>query len=142
MAASGAPMLSMPCAEAFGALLVTMAVFSHLGPGCCDAVTSVLDCRPAARAYTSAFSASAQIRSLLYRARAVCPHWLGVPVPREWNSDADRLSHPSLVSGVISDARSRGLRVVTLPPPPVCWDTLAEASRLPIASNDLLWEVD
>ncbi|KAL3913665.1 MAG: hypothetical protein SGPRY_007903 [Prymnesium sp.] len=82
LAAPGAPMLSMPCAEIFGALLVAAAVVSHLGSGCCDAVTSVLDCRPAARAYTSAFSASAQIRILLYRARALCPHWLGVPVPR------------------------------------------------------------
>lgn len=136
----GDPMLSMPTAEVFGAYILAAAVSDELGPGKVSAVVSVTDCGPAARATSTSYSRSAQIRLLLERMRSVTPYWLGVHVPREWNVDADRLSHPSLALAVASDARARGIRVHMVSPPAQAWDALTAAAQLPMANADREWE--
>ena len=48
--------------------------------------------------------------------RELTNRWLGVQVPRNFNLDADRLSHPSMLGSVMRDAVAAGLepRVVQL----------------------------
>ena len=73
------------------------------------AVVAVGDCDPAARALDAASSGTPQIEALLAEARTSVRQWLGVAVPREWNIDADRLSHPAQLDAVLADARAAGL---------------------------------
>ena len=75
------------------------------------AVYSVGDCDPAAGALNAAASGNPQMRALLRPARRLASQWLGVSVPREANSDADRLSHPSELEAVAADAAAAGLTV-------------------------------
>lgn len=137
---AAAPMLSMPTAEVFGAYALAAAVWAELGAGSFPAVVSVTDCGPAAKATSSSYSRSAQIRLLIERMRSLTPHWLGVHVPRAWNTDADRLSHPSQVAAVVSDAMSRDLRVIRVSPPDCVWAELEAAAQLPMATEDREWE--
>lgn len=134
------PMLSMPTAEVFGAYVLAAAVWDALGSGGFSAIVSVTDCEPAARATSTSYSRSAQIRLLLEHMRSITPYWLGVHVPREWNHDADRLSHPTMVTAVISDACARGMRVRGVSPPVRAWEALTHAAQLPMASDDKEWE--
>lgn len=125
------PTMSMPAAETFAALALAAAVAER-----CDvaAVISVLDCAPAACAISSLYSPTAQIRVLLAACRRAADRWLGVHVPRTWNTDADRLSHPSLRPEVIADAERAGLAVVRVLPPAWVWDVAAAALALPTGS--------
>ena len=67
---------------------------------------------------------------LLGAARALTRQWLGVAVPREWNLDADRLSHPSMLDGVLADARAAGLQPRLVHAPSRCWEVLRESCKL------------
>ena len=60
--------------------------------------------------------------------------WLGVSIPREWNLDADRLSHPHMLGAVLADAEAAGLRPTVVDHgvglPSRCWQALREAMTL------------
>ena len=100
-----AQMLAMPAAELFGVWAVPLAVqewrdAEGRAVPTWDAITAIGDCAPAARALNLEASGSAQMRVLLQAAGRTTQHWLGVAVPREWNLDADRLSHPTMYEEV------------------------------------------
>ena len=88
------------------------------------AVTAVGDCDPAVAAVNAATSGNAQMRLLVALSRRVSSLWLGVSVPREDNVDADRLSHPSQLEGVLADARAAGFKPVVVSAPQECWAAL------------------
>ena len=77
------------------------------------------------------------MEALLAEARASVRQWLGVAVPREWNIDADRLSHPAQLDAVLADARAAGLDPYVVHPPPHCWEALRAAMRLDAEGADL-----
>jgi hypothetical protein len=118
--------LPMPAAELFGCWAMAHTVAEYLGSRP-DLVVAVGDCRPAAIAITLVKSRSAVMRQLLAEWRAESSQVLGVWVPRELNTDADRLSHPSLRNAVEADARARGWKVVWLTIPEHCWQALMRA---------------
>eukprot|EP00965_Chrysotila_dentata_P088695 2928556-Pleurochrysis_carterae.AAC.1 len=68
------------------------------------------------------------MRELLRGARRLTSQWLAVTVPREANSDADRLSHPHLLAAVMADAEAAGWSVAHARIPPRCWEALRSAS--------------
>mmetsp|Transcript_35760 Transcript_35760/g.86828 ORF Transcript_35760/g.86828 Transcript_35760/m.86828 type:complete len:541 (-) Transcript_35760:1988-3610(-) len=135
----GTPMLSLPAAEVFGSVALAAAVTAAVPDEVVAAVIAVGDCGPAATAISRLYSKSAQIRHLLAESRVVSRSWLGVSIPREWNSDADRLSHPSMAKDVAHDASAVGLRVVWVTPPEWVFDALRAASRLPMGTDDAEW---
>ena len=118
--------LSMPAAEAFGQWAVAQAYAECTGmvP---TAITAVGDCDSAAAALNAAASGRAQMRQLLHGARALCQQWLGVSIPREFNLDADRLSHPARLDEVRRDALAAGVETHVVPIPPGCWAVLRAA---------------
>ena len=131
-AASGEAGLSMPAAEAFGQWAVAAAaaqVFQRRP----TTITAVGDCAPAACAINAASSGNAQMRRLVRAGRELSEQWLAVAVPREWNLDADRLSHPSNLPQVTQEAVAAGLRVTVVGAhgdaviPAECWEALREA---------------
>ena len=111
------PELSMPSAELFGSFAVPSLVIEASGFSA-RAICAVGDCAPAAGALSRGTSSKAPMRSLLLEARELTERWLGVAVPRDYNVDADRLSHPSMLGEVVADAVSAGLvpRVITNAP--------------------------
>lgn len=123
------PAMSMPAAETFAAYALAAAV---AGMHQVRAVVAVVDCAPAASAFSSLYSPVAQMRLLLGMGRRIVDRWLGVHVPREWNTDADRLSHPSLLPRVIADAERAGLVVVRVRPPEGVWAAARAALELPL----------
>ena len=128
---AGAPMLSMPAAELFtGWAVVEAARDAAAVEGGIRAVVAVGDCEPAAAALNAASSPTPQIDALLAAAREVTRQWLGVAIPREWNVDADRLSHPAQLPEVLADAVAAGLRPRVVDIPPRCWATLRAACAL------------
>ena len=139
----GSPTLSMPCAETFGHVALAAGVANLLGQDhTIRAVIAVGDCQPAAKAVTSLYSKSAQIRHLLADSRWVTRRWLGVHVPREWNTDADLLSHPGTAHIVAADAATAGLHIIWVTEsdiPDRTWIALSDAVYLPMASDDAEW---
>ena len=129
----GAPLLSMPAAELFTTLAVAAAA-APLKPH--EAVIAVGDCDPAARALDAASSGTPQMDALLVSARQRVKQWLGVAIPREWNLDADRLSHPAQLDAVLADARAAGLLPRVVLAPDECWRTLRAAMRLDPRHDD------
>ena len=125
--ARGAPLLSMPAAELFTTWAVAEAAASAKP---FTAVVAVGDCDPAADALDAASSATPQMNALLACARERAKQWLGVSVPREWNLDADRLSHPAELAHVLDDARRAGLRPCHTAIPARCWRALRDATVL------------
>ena len=123
---SADPGLSMPAAEAFGQWAVAAAAAEALGriP---TAVTAVGDCAPAAGAINAASSGNAQMRRVVQGGRELCEQWLAVAIPREWNLDADRLSHPRNLPDLRAEAEAAGLRVTVAGIPQGCWRALREA---------------
>eukprot|EP00965_Chrysotila_dentata_P055069 1827206-Pleurochrysis_carterae.AAC.1 len=95
-----------------------------------QAVVAVGDCDPAVAALNAASSGSAAMREVLRAARGLTAQWLAVSVPREANTDADRLSHPSLLEAVAAEAREAGLTVRRARIPEACWRTLGVAARI------------
>ena len=133
--------LAMPAAELFGCWAIPQAVKawrSEDGQSApeWDAVIAIGDCAPAARALNLETSASAQMRVILREARRGNRHWLGVAVPREWNLDADRLSHPVQLRDVWEDTVRSGLRPERARITEAMWDILRAALEFPLASED------
>lgn len=122
-------MMSMPAAETLASLALVSAV-AAISP--VQAAVAIGDCAPAASALSSLYSPSAQILLLLGACRRVVDRWLGVHVTRVWNTDADRLSHPSLLPLVVADAERAGLVVVRVHPPAEVWETARAALALPM----------
>ena len=116
------PSCSMPSAEVFGTWGVVETVSRH-GVGF-DSVIAVTDCKPAASIITAARSKSRVMRHLVHAMRDTAAAWLGAHILRQWNSDADLLSHPDSVHLVIQAARDAGLTVVELPMHSECWGCL------------------
>jgi len=129
----------LPLAEVFGAVAVAAAVIAAIPEHPVASIVAVGDCSPAAIAISALYSKSAQMRKLLLALRTVSRSWLGVAIPREWNADADRLSHPSLAAGVETDALRAGLRVTRVDPPAWLFDALRAASKLPMGADDAEW---
>ena len=97
---------------------------------------AVGDCDPAARALDAASSGTPQMDALLVAARRRVKQWLGVAIPREWNLDADRLSHPAQLDAVLADARAAGLSPRVVVAPDECWRALRIAMRLAAHADD------
>ena len=97
---------------------------------------AVGDCDPAAGALDAASSGVRPMAVLLTAARARVKAWLGVSIPREWNVDADRLSHPSRLHEVLADARGAGLDPIVPETmvPDHCWRVLRDATALALAA--------
>jgi hypothetical protein len=130
------PVTSMPVAETLGSLALPMTISLWQSV---ESVLAVGDCSPSAAAITAANSASAQIRALLRAMLAVTPRWTGVAVPREWNTDPDRLSHPSQLQEVLREVPPELTpRVVT--PRELeragLWVAMREAMALPPARTE------
>ena len=119
-------MLSMPAAELFATWATAEAAIV------CKPATAVIavgDCDPAAGAIDAASSGVAAVSELLTAMRARIKFWLGVSVPREWNLDADRLSHPERLEEVLADARAAGLAPIVVEVPEWCWAVLRAATE-------------
>ena len=149
LSAQGGTACSMPLAELFGPWALACAM-ADVVPGSFTSVISVVDCAPAATVLSSATSAGAQLRSLVRHARRDCRQWLAVAVPREWNVDADTLSHPVRWGEVSAAAQAAGLKVrgastadgATLRPlavPDRCWAALRAAIALPMGRAAAAW---
>ena len=102
--------LSMPAAELYGKVAVAAAVIRAAGLAISH-VIAIGDCDAAEMAVNAGTSGTAQMRVLLAEARVQAGQWLGVKVPRDWNVDADNLSHPTRVERVISSGEAAGLVV-------------------------------
>jgi hypothetical protein len=129
------PMLAVPTAESFGMAAVPRAIAALLIRGAVARVIAIGDCKPASLAFEKGSSKSAQIRSMLRAAMDLTPTWLPVDVPREYNTDPDRLSHPESVASVAEDARRLGLRVVRARIPQDMWDLLQATTLLALAGE-------
>eukprot|EP00965_Chrysotila_dentata_P008391 273400-Pleurochrysis_carterae.AAC.2 len=70
------------------------------------------------------------MRALLAGARRLTTQWLAVALPREANIDADRLSHPAMLTEVTNDALGAGLRAHTARIPEHCWTALRSAMAM------------
>jgi hypothetical protein len=90
--------------------------FSHLA--------SVGDCDPAALGMRKGRSSRPQLNQLHLAIRALTESVLAVTVPRDFNFDADRLSHPSQLEQVVRDAQLAGYTPVVLPIPQACWSAV------------------
>ena len=133
----GAPAVSMPACELFGAWAVPEAVRRAGGLPGARHITAVGDCSPVASAINGGSSGNRQMRHLLGFARELSRQWLAVDVPREANIDADRLSHPDMLAEVARDARAAGLVVHTIDELPAdMWAALVEVADLPMGSMD------
>ena len=127
--------MSMPAGELFVPWAVAEAVRAS---GQVVARTiAVMDCKPAVFALSSGKSKAPLLRSILGAARSVMEQWLGVHVRREFNTDADLLSHPPTAATVVDRARAAGLTVHVLDGhrsvegdeggfPQQCWQLLRE----------------
>ena len=123
------PATGMPTAETFGSYALADAVRRRLGT---RAIIAVGDCAPSAVAITAGTSASAQTRELLRAIHAITHRSVGVDVPREWNTSADCLSHPSQLRAVFADVPHH-FRAERLHIHPEAWATLERAIALPMA---------
>ena len=133
---SAGPVTSMPVAETLGSLALPLALSARLPV---TSVVAVGDCAPSGSAVTAANSASAQIRALLRSMLALTPRWIGVAVPREWNTDPDRLSHPSMLPAVLRDVPPT-LTPCVVPPHELeragLWVAMRAAMALPPARTE------
>ena len=111
----------MPAGELFGGWAVAEAVQDMLGKRF-DAVIAVGDCKPAASALTLGKSRSSTMRPLLRAMPLESQRYLGVWVPREFNTTGDRLSHPSLLWELRLALTEAGIRSSVARIPGVCWD--------------------
>ncbi len=115
---------------------VPAAIAATLGPGVIQRVVAIGDCAPASAAFEGCRSVSAQIWAMARNAyEHVAPHWLAVDVPRAFNTDPDRLSHPLGVGQVVADARANGLTVVRARMTAASWRLLDAATGLALANE-------
>ena len=94
--------LPTAAAEVFGQLLLARVAARELGAP--ERVYGVCDCSSAVAALNELHGRSSHMAALARRAAECDWTWIGVPVPRSLNFDADRLSHPALVDSVIAEA--------------------------------------
>ena len=125
----GRATLSMPSAEAFGCWVLPAAVSSACRLPI-RSVTAIGDCDPAAAAINKSSSSVPQLRSVLLRMRELTSEWLGVSVPRNFNFDADRLSHPSQLPSILAELRAARREAVLLHVPEHAWAALRSAMLL------------
>ena len=104
---AAAAFLPTAAAELFTQLLVARVAARELGAPL--RVFGVCDCSSAATALNELHGRSAHMASLARHAAACDWEWVGVPVPRCLNFDADRLSHPALVDAVLAEAAAAGV---------------------------------
>ena len=138
LSAQGGSACSMPLAELFVPWALAAAV-TDTARVAVRAVISVVDCAPAAAVLSAATSRGAQMRSLVCAARRDFHQWLAAAVPRELNTDADILSHPSRWAEVSAAAASTGLTVVRVRTPERCWQALRAAIALPMGREAAGW---
>ena len=117
--------LSMPAAEMFGAYACAAAMREAVQG--ISAFIAIGDCAPACAAINKNSSGVSQMRLLLQAAVEVTPNWLAVHVHREFNLDADRLSHPANAPELVQHLRLRGWEVIELEVPLACWHRLEAA---------------
>jgi hypothetical protein len=67
---------------------------------------------------------------MLLRMRELTSEWLGVSVPRNFNFDADRLSHPSQLPSILAELRAARREAVLLHVPEHAWAALRSAMLL------------
>ena len=114
---SGAPRLSMPAAELFTSWACLEAALGVSGyRDRIRAAIAVGDCQPAAAALNRASSPISLMREILHAARASLTQWLGVQVPRELNTLADVLSHPSRLPEALATIAAQGDTTPVLAP--------------------------
>jgi len=109
----GDPFLPMPAAELFAQIEIARQVQRI------DRVTrvaGVCDCEPAVNVINSIYSPNSFLSSLLDGISPPATHWVAAHVRREFNEDADTLSHPDLAHTVRAAARAANLEVVDLEP--------------------------
>ena len=99
--------LPMPAAELFAQLVLPRALarVAHI-----SSVFAVGDCEPSGRVVESLHSGNPIMRPLAQAARSAPWSWANAHVPREANTDADRLSHPAQLRHVRADAEAAQLR--------------------------------
>ena len=105
------PMLSTPAAELLTQWMAPTAAAEADGAGAPSAVYAVGDCQPATATLNSATGGNEQMRVALQGARRLCEQWVAAHVRRDFNKDADRLSHPALAAQVAAAAAAAGLIV-------------------------------
>ena len=127
--------LHMPGAELFGSWAVPYAIRHGQGttlrpnePPCLysdapvfSCLASVGDCDPAAFGMRKGSSSKRQLNAMHLAIRELTQRVLAVTVPRDYNFDADRLSHPSQLAEVVRDAQAAGYTPVVVRMPQVCW---------------------
>ena len=122
------PSLPMPAGELFTSILLPKLLGRVEKIQTCYAVG---DCDPAVNTLASLHSRHPQMRLLAGWAGSSSHTWVPAQVPREANTDADRLSHPSMYEAVVADLAQSKLRVTRLRPSA---DDLAVLSRTIAAS--------
>ena len=76
------------------------------------------------------------MRAIVGGAIKATSQWLAVAIRREFNVDADRLSHPDMINEVIADARGAGLTVHRVDLSQGAWDDLREViANGPVSAN-------
>lgn len=123
------PMLSMPAAELVTAWLVPSAVADATGTKP-YALYAVGDCAPATCALNSATGGNPQMRRALQGARSLCEQWIAAHVKREYNTDADRLSHPAQAATVAKQAAEAGFFVHEARIPKPLWAEVTAAALI------------
>ena len=113
----------MPAAELFGLWAVAEAV-QELFQRRFATVVAVGDCKPAASAVVAAKSRSSTMRPILAAFPFETQSYLGVWVPREYNTSPDTLSHPSQLKQLTDALTAAGIRWSVAHIPDLCWDVL------------------
>ena len=113
----------MPAAELFGSWAVAEAV-QELLQRRYPTVVAVGDCKPAASALVAAKSRSSTMRPILAAIPFETQSYLGVWVPREYNTSPDMLSHPSQLHQLTEALTAAGIRWSVARIPDLCWDVL------------------
>ena len=108
--ATARPFLPTAAAELFTQLLVARVASRHFGEP--HRIYGVCDCASAVRAVDELHGRSPHMAAIARRIADSGWRWVGVHVPREYNFDADRLSHPHLVDAVIGEAADARVRAV------------------------------
>ena len=128
-----APSLAMPSAELFGTWATAEATAAAAAPRPprVERVIAVGDCMPVAAVLSSASAHAPQLRQLLAHMRRFAPWWLGAHVLRQFNTDADALSHPERIDSVIRAAEAAGLTVQRVSTRGLThlWDALRESMQ-------------
>jgi hypothetical protein len=125
----GRATLSLPSAETFGCWALPEAISSVCRLPILS-VTAIGDCDPAAAAINKSSSRVPQLRAILLQMRRLTTQWLGVSVPRDFNFDADRLSHPSQLPSILAEIRVARREAVVVRIPDSLWAALRAAMLL------------